>query len=131
MTGERSERLRQGYAAWNRGDVDDLLALCHPDVTIRPLIGAVVAEPEYEGHDGVRRLFADAREPWGEFRVEPEEFVEAGDHLIVHAYVTLTGKDGSLTLDGHSSHVVGFRDGLVVWFAAFRDPEQALASLAG
>jgi hypothetical protein len=74
----------------------------------------VTAAPEYHGHEGVRQLFRDARGPWSEFRIDPEDFVEAGDRAVVFVHVSLTDMDGSLTLDGRLAHVLGFRDDLVV-----------------
>ena len=126
---EHIELLRRGYTAWNSGDLDELVSLCHHDITIHPMIGAVVAAGEYHGRDGARRLFEDSRKPWHEFRIDAENFVEAGDKVIIFVHVRIRSKEDTFTIDGHVAHVAEFRDGLVVALEGFRDHDQALASV--
>ena len=37
----------------------------------------------YHGHDGLRQLFSDFEEAWGDqFRVEPEAYFDLGEHTL-------------------------------------------------
>jgi ketosteroid isomerase-like protein len=62
-------------AQWDRGDVEALLALCHPDIEIREIPELVPGgEPSFAGRDGARRWIELMAEAWDlEFRVERRE----------------------------------------------------------
>ena len=68
-----------GYDAWNRGDLEALLSICHPEVSYHTSGAFPGIEPVYEGKDGLRRWWADFREPWEQIKVIPERIVERGD----------------------------------------------------
>ena len=58
-----------------------------PSYSIPPSVGTLserVFNPAvYEGHDGIRRFVAELDEVWDEFRIEPVEFIDAGDAVVV------------------------------------------------
>lgn len=126
---DRIGMLRRGYEAWNLGDFDTLLELCHPAIEIRPWIGAVLGDAEYLGHEGARRLFDDDRRAWDQFEIRADDFIQRGEAVVVPVYVRLRPKGQSFVIDGDIAHVVRFRDGLVVGLEGFADRESALASL--
>jgi ketosteroid isomerase-like protein len=122
------ELLKRGYKAWNAGNLDELLSLCHPEITIRPLVVAVVAAGKYHGHEEARELFGDARASWNEFQIDPEDFVDAGERVVALIRIRLRDKEG-VSIDGRVAHVVKFRDGLVVALEGYRDRGEAVASV--
>jgi hypothetical protein len=78
MSREDVIRLREGYAAFNRGDLDAILKTLDPEVVFiqaEELPGAEI----YHGHEGVRKWLADLTAAFDDFRVEPEELIDAGD----------------------------------------------------
>jgi hypothetical protein len=45
----------------------------------------------YRGHDGLRRYEEDRDEAWEELRFEADEFIEAGDHVVIAGLLTGRG----------------------------------------
>ncbi len=86
--------LRGAYAAFNRGDIE---------AALEPLDAQIEwSEPAefpgggtYHGHDGVRRYLTHSREAWAEGRSEPEEFIPAGDRIVVFVHARVRAKGGS------------------------------------
>jgi ketosteroid isomerase-like protein len=92
MSQENVERILRGYAALNRGDLDGAVRRVSPDceVELPPML------PEAntcQGRDGVKRMWAAWRDSFEDFRMEVEETIDGGDHVIVMASVCGKGKD--------------------------------------
>ena len=82
MSQTNAERVRAGYEAFNRGEVDVALAGFHPDVEWSVL--GILPDPEhYRGHEAVRRFWATWEETFAGFRIEVEEVIEVGDRVLV------------------------------------------------
>ena len=73
------ELIEFGYDAWNRGDLEALLSICHPEVSYHTSGVFPGLQDVYEGKDGLRQWWADFREPWEQIKVIPERIVERGD----------------------------------------------------
>jgi ketosteroid isomerase-like protein len=80
----------------------------------------------YEGHAGLRRLGREVSETWGDFRVEPERFVESGDRVIVIERRRGRGRQSGLEVDTRSAAVYTIRHGKVVRLETDMRPEDAL-----
>ena len=92
MSQENVENAKRGYAALNAayrsGDANDLMPfleeLWDPEVVFQPA-GALpdsAARP-HRGWDGMLRFTANQMEAFSEMWIEPLEFIEAGDRLVV------------------------------------------------
>jgi ketosteroid isomerase-like protein len=107
---EEERLLRRAYEAFNSRDIDEALALMHPDVDWP------------NGMEGGRERGRDAvRAYWlRQFRqidshVEPLYFFGRPDgHVAVDVHQVVRGLDGSVVSDGVVRHVYEVRGGLVV-----------------
>jgi ketosteroid isomerase-like protein len=123
------ELHRRVIGAFNARDVEDLVALCDPQVEWHSLFAAV-GDTVYRGHDAVRRWHRDLEEAWGEeIRIEPEAFFDLGEHTL--AFNVLRGRGRQSGAEGAMAyaHVLRWRDGLVVHFKAYTQREDALLDL--
>jgi ketosteroid isomerase-like protein len=82
MSQESVNRVREGYEAFSRGDIDAAVAGFHPDIEwiawdALPDGGTV------HGRDGVREFFRSWRESFGDISVEAEEVFDAGETVVV------------------------------------------------
>jgi hypothetical protein len=85
MSEENLNIMRQGYDAFNRGDIDTVMDLMDPNIEWQ--------EPDVEGlplrgtHHGpediANNVFGATVENWDDFQAVPEEFLDAGDRVIV------------------------------------------------
>jgi ketosteroid isomerase-like protein len=75
--------IKAAYDAWNRGDVEALVALTDPAIEWHgsgafPGLGTL-----YRGHDGMRELFENLTGPFSSFFVHVEEIRRDRDHFEV------------------------------------------------
>jgi ketosteroid isomerase-like protein len=88
----------------------------------------------YRGHADVRRwLFQDWATAWSEWSAEPEEYIDAGEKVIVVIRVKATGRGSGVALERQDAIVYGMRDGVVVRMDYHNNRKRALkaAGLAG
>jgi hypothetical protein len=64
----------------------------------------------YEGHDGIRRFVADLDEVWDEFRIEPVEFIDAGETVVVSHRVHARGKGSGVEVELPSTSLYTLRN---------------------
>src|SRR6476619_1927404 len=69
MREDTLNRLTEGVAAFNCGDLDGMLAPTHPDIHFQPL-RAVLEGEVYEGHEGFRRWLVDMADDWENFDIQ-------------------------------------------------------------
>jgi hypothetical protein len=110
--------LRDVYAAFNRRDIDAVVAVMHADVDWPNAFegGRVV------GHEAVRdywaRQFAQI-DP----HVEPRSFATTDDGLVeVSVHQVVRALDGSVIADRDVKHVYALRDGLVARMDVIETP---------
>ena len=78
----------------------------------------------YKGREGALR-FAEEIEVWEEARIEPEDFIDAGDDVLVPHVVRLRGRDG-LEVKVRATYVYTMRDGLCVRWRVYQAHAEAL-----
>ncbi len=80
----------------------------------------------YHGHDGVRELWDDARNVFGDFRNEPERLVGVGDRLVVLVRIRGWGKESGVAVEAKIAHLLTFRGDKVVQVDSYEDRDEAL-----
>lgn len=84
----------------------------------------------YHGIDGWGRLIAEIREVWEEFRVSPEQFIDAGDRVVVIETIHARGRGSGVVLDGRRSAAIWtLRDKQVTRVQIGFDPQEALQAV--
>jgi uncharacterized protein len=121
------ETARSAYAAFGSGDLEALRDSFAEDavwVTSDELpLGGVV-----EGRDQILANFAQIPNYWSSFRVEPEEFIDAGEYVVVKGTQHAENDRGSF--DAPFVHVLEYRDGKAVRGEFFTDSAKAAKLLA-
>ena len=121
--------LRRFIASFNERDLDAMLARIHPDVEWESAFAAL-SGATYRGHEGVREWHRDMQEAWGgEIRTEPEAFFDLGERTLSFVVVRGRGMGSSVEVAMPAAHVIGWQDGLIVHFKAYRRREEALGDL--
>jgi ketosteroid isomerase-like protein len=129
-TQENLQVVKDGYAAFSRGDIPGLLAQLAEDVEWQipgeglPLAGT------YRGHDGVANFLQKLASDWDILEFQPREFVADGDRVLVvgweRAKVKATNR--TVELDWIMSFTV--RNGKVAKFREYIDTK-AIADAYG
>jgi hypothetical protein len=109
MTPEREAMLRRTYDAFNRRDVDQVLATLDPDVDWPDMI----QHRRVHGHDEVRAYW-EAQFGAVDPHVEPTAITGDADRAVVTVHQVVRDRQGTVLSDGDVNHVYVFRGGLVV-----------------
>jgi ketosteroid isomerase-like protein len=121
------DTARAAYDAFGKGDlatVQDGFAEDAVWVTSDELpLGGTV-----EGRDTIMGNFAQIPNYWSSFSVEPEEFIDAGDYVIVRGTQRAANDKGSF--EARFVHVMKYEDGKVVRGEFFTDSAKAAKLLA-
>ena len=123
------EVVRCALEAWNRHDVDALLALCHRGIRFRSLIGAVEGSKAHRGHEGVRRWWAEAEEVFEGRRMEVEEITTRGEWVVCTGVGIGTGRASGAEVRWPFVGAARLADGLLSEWRLFADPGEAEAFL--
>ena len=110
------EIVRRAISAFNRGDLDAAMADWDPDIEWHQ-ITAFPDRAVFRGPSEVRaRLFeAQLFDQLEGFQVEPEEFVEVGDHVILIGHIDGRGRGSGLRLRMRIVWLAKLREGRIVW----------------
>jgi ketosteroid isomerase-like protein len=130
MSQDNVEAVRRSFEAFNRRDLDELVALAHRDaewIPFRAQLEGIV----YRGHDGIRRFVRDMEEDWSEFEIEPLELHEHGDRVLVIGRVRALGRGSSVEIDAVAGFVTDLRDGQIIRLMSHSDPEAARRTMEG
>jgi ketosteroid isomerase-like protein len=129
MAGEHSELIGRIYGAWNRGDVDGVLDCCRADGEVRPFLSDL-AGSVYRGHEGIRRWYADANEPWDRLLAEPEKVIEDGDRVLIRVHAKAHGHESGIDVDAHIVHLARVEGGRITRIDGFASESDARRALA-
>jgi uncharacterized protein len=117
---------RAAYDAFGRGDREALREMFAEDAEWLtsdelPLGGRTT------GRDAIMDNFAQIPSYWSEFSVEPEQFIDAGDDVVVSGTQRATGEGGSF--ESPFLHLMYFEGGKVTRGEFEADSAKALKAL--
>jgi ketosteroid isomerase-like protein len=87
---------------------------------------ALGIEPVYQGHDGIRQFWRDVLSVIGEFDLEVEELIDAGDQVVAVARERGVGRASGVPLDWSVITVWTVADGKVTHVQVVGDRHHAL-----
>jgi ketosteroid isomerase-like protein len=125
MSKEDVELVRRAYEAFERGDIEAIVADVHPDVVTWAHPRG--EEGRYEGRDGVRRFIEDWLEPFEEFSMVTEEFRDAGGgKVLVRTLQTGRGRGSGVPVEDRFWLLHRVRDGKAFRIDLYGDETEAL-----
>ena len=125
MSKENVEIVRSVWEAAKRRDTGALFALYHPAIVWQVHYGPIELRGVYHGHEGVRQLFQQWREPFETYEEQPGEFFDAGDNVVVDFRLSGRGKVSGVEVEMPRWMVYAIRDGLVVRVDIFETKSEA------
>ena len=124
MSEENVEIVRRHMEAYLSGDNETALgaydAAVEFDATVRPE-GQV-----YRGREGVAEAMRVWTGTWEDWRVEVEEFIDAGDQVLMISRETGRGKGSGIEINQRVFGLFTLRDGKIVRWKGFLDRDEAL-----
>jgi uncharacterized protein len=120
-TQENVQVVKDGYAAFSRGDIPGLLALLAEDVEWHIPGAGLPLAGTYRGHDGVANFFQKLAAESDVLDFQPREFVAEGDRVLVVGWerVKLKATNRTTEVDWVMSYTV--RTGKIAIFREYTD----------
>ncbi|MGC1801097.1 MAG: nuclear transport factor 2 family protein [Solirubrobacterales bacterium] len=128
MSQENVEKVRRGFAEYNRGDVEGALQEWAPDAVWDWSNGHGFDAGVYRGRDEIRAFWQQRSAAWEEDRLEIVDLVEVGDdRVIVENVAYLRGRDG-IEVEARSAWLVRFQDGEQISLTLYQTMREALGA---
>ena len=126
MSQENVEIVRSLYDGWLRGDMgldrlDPEISMVEADV----LPGSV----SVHGFDAVKRYIESFTKHWADIRFEPEQFIDAGDSVVVVARLVGTGKRSGIEVTHRWAYVWTVRGDKALSMVGYADRAEALKAV--
>lgn len=125
QTTQRIAILRAAYSAFNRGDIDAAVQSLDPNIdwsepTEFPGGGS------YHGREGAKKYLTNSRASVAEVISQPEQFIPAGDRIVVFVYARVRPKNSTTWQEVRLADVYLFRNLTPIQMRAFADRQAAL-----
>jgi ketosteroid isomerase-like protein len=124
MSQENVEIARANYDAFNRGDVDAAFEDFAPDFEL-DLSRAIGLDRGVYSLAQFRRLAESGIELWESVQFIADEFIDAGEHVVMPFTNRLRGRDG-IEVQARGTWLCTIRDGLIVRICLYQELQDAL-----
>ena len=83
----------------------------------------------YKGVGAVRELFADAGEIWDDYRLEAEDVIDLGEHVLLVGRVSGRGRASGVPINQPLAMLITFEGEKAMRSQSFASKEEALAAV--
>ena len=109
-------------------DIDRLIELTDSEVEWRSAFVAGTGGV-YRGHNGMREYVRDMKDAWDIVRLDVDHEIGVGEVVLFIGRIHYRGKGSGVEAESESGYLLKFREGRVVTFRPFREPEKALEAI--
>ena len=123
------ETVRRGYELYAVGDLEGVAGLFAGDAELSDAGGlgvAGTAAGTRYGPEGFLQASDEALEAFEDYRVEAEEFIDAGEAVVVSVRISGRGRASGAELEMRLAHLWVLRNGKVIRGEVYRTTEEAL-----
>jgi ketosteroid isomerase-like protein len=130
MSDGQREIICRNYEAFGRRDLEAVRDDIHPDFELDFSKSLGPDRGIYRGADGIRKLWETYWEAFDSLSIEPEEFIDAGDEVVVVIVRARgRGRGSGVDVDARGPHVWRFREGKVIGFTLYQEVTEALEAV--
>ena len=130
MSQENVEVARRAYDSFLRSDWYSMSELIDPDFEFRGTVGGLEEGRIARGAQQFRDVFEkEDLDAWEERRFEPEDFIDAGDCVVVLQREYRRGRASGVELETETAVVFEVRDGRVMRIQGYMDRASALEAV--
>ncbi len=127
MSQANAEIVRQGWAAWLRGDLPGLFRNFDPEAVWDMSHFHDWPESAYHGIEGVERFLTEWVEVWPDLELEVEDVIAAPDGRVVTLLRQRgSGRDSGIPMEMSMAQIATLRDGKVTRLDNYEDRGEAL-----
>jgi ketosteroid isomerase-like protein len=120
------------YESFSKGDVTSVLGQMHQQIEWRQAENFIYADHNpYRGPQAVLEgVFMRLASEWADFKVLPEEWLDAGNHIVVLGTYSGRHKESGKEVRAQFAHIWGVTHGRVVRFQQYTDTKQFADAIA-
>jgi ketosteroid isomerase-like protein len=115
--------------ALSRRDLSRLMALTDPEVEWHSFFAELGEGGMYRRHSGTRQYMRDLDDAWEILRADIDDGLGVGDIAVLVGRLHYRGRASGVETESPAGWILKVRHGRVVYFRAFREPEQALEAI--
>jgi ketosteroid isomerase-like protein len=132
MSQENIAVIRGMYEFFSKGDVTSVLGQMHQQIEWRQAENFIYADRSpYRGPQAVLEgVFMRLASEWADFKVMPEEWLDAGNHIVVLGTYSGRHKESAREVRAQFAHIWGVTHGRVVRFQQYTDTKQFADAIA-
>jgi ketosteroid isomerase-like protein len=127
MSQRNVEIVRRVYEGFNENGMPDF-RLLDPEVEWHTSDRALEQGP-YHGHEGVRAFLSSGADVWTEAMAHPEEFIQAGERVLVRITLRTRGKASGIQSEDRFFQVWQLRQGRIVELRVYSNRAEALQAV--
>jgi ketosteroid isomerase-like protein len=132
MSQENVEIVRRGYELFSEGNLEGVTDLISDEAELPDGGGLGVSDTAAgtrRGRDGFLQGSQDALDAFEDYRVEPQEFIDAGDAVVVPVRISGRGRVSGAMLEVRLVHLWVLRDGKAIRNEIYRTTTEALEAV--
>jgi ketosteroid isomerase-like protein len=124
--------IRGMYESFSTGDVTSVLDQMHQHIEWCQAENFIYADRSpYRGPQAVLEgVFMRLASEWADFKVMPEEWLDAGNHIVVLGIYSGRHKESGKEIRAQFAHIWGVTHGRVVRFQQYTDTKQFADAIA-
>ena len=127
MSQENVEVVREVFESYVAGDLEKTRRLLDPEVEFHGTVGGLEEGRVAHGFPQIVQTFEDEDlEAWEERRLEAEEFIDAGDDVVVLLHEYRRGRGSGVEVEADTAFVCAVRGGRIVRMQGYMDRHAAL-----
>jgi ketosteroid isomerase-like protein len=129
MSQANVDLLREAFDAFNREGVDAIIEILDPEFEAVAPPELTVEPDTYKGHAGIRRYFDSFYEVMEEVHFYPQEFIDAGDKVVVPMVLWAKGRGTGIEAEQRIVQVWTIRQGKATRVENYADRAAALEAV--
>jgi len=129
MSQENVEIVRRGYQAFAEGDMETVLRLLDPNITLQEREQTLDTPRVYHGHQGLLDMVAAVNEGLEDVSYTPERFVDVEDRVLVDVRRKGRGSLSGVPVERWQFHVWEIAKGRATAFRTYGDRQEALEAV--
>lgn len=131
MSAQNIEAAKRFIAAFNRRDVEAMVAEVDPEVEWRPASAVALGgeASAYRGHAGMSEGLRDLHESYTEARIELTDYRAVADRVAATGTILVRGKESGAEAVSPFGAVFVFEHAKAIRIRSYLDPAEALAAV--
>jgi ketosteroid isomerase-like protein len=126
MSEENVAVVKEFTSLFEAGDRNAWRDHFDPDVVWDTSASNMPSAGVYHGHQGVERFFREWLGAWSEYAIEPREFIDAGDSVVLVFRQRGTGRESGVQIERDFFSVYDLAESKVVRYRQYESREEAL-----